>query len=470
MTMSRHRWLRALPFSIQPVEAERCRHRAARPRPAHPVRPLERLEDRSCPSSFNYTQLPPLTGGGGNAYGLNNAHPAQVVGSSAGEAVLWQKPAGGTYSALDLGTLGGSGGGQAHAINDSGQVVGVADTGGVDASGNPIVHAFLWTPGGTDGVPSNPQMKDLDANSNTESFPLAVSNDGKVVGDFVEDPATNVYHAFLWENSQWYDLNTLLPPGTGWLLLDAVGINATQIAGLGELNGQPHAFQITDSDGVFSDGFSITDLGPSAGGIGRGVTGMSSDGSQVVGTNTAGHATLWHNGVATDLGTPTGGTYSEGADVNTSAQVVGYYVRGTFLPFYWQNGRMTDLNKLVSGNSTVWWAYAINNAGDIVGQGYGSQAIILIPATTKTAPSTLTATSTGSTATQTMSLGTTADDPDTPSSFPQGPLGVIPDTATWATALRPAAHRRQATGGPALPTTASSPDGLQDAGRGPWAP
>jgi probable HAF family extracellular repeat protein len=359
--------------------------------------------------------------------------------------------AGGTFSALNLGALGGSGG-LARAINDSGQVVGIADTGRVDASGYPIQHAFLWTPGGTDGVPSNPQMKDLDATSNVQSSPRAVSSQGKVVGSFAEPAgAVACCHAFLWENSQWYDLNTLLAPGSGWVLIDAEGIGATQIVGLGELNGQPHAYQITDSDNIFSDGFSITDLGPCDGGAGRGVGGMSRDGSQVVGTNTAEHATLWHNGGATDLGTPTGGVNSFGVDVNTSAQVIGWYANkyGAQSPFFWQNGRMTDLNKLVPSGSTVQWAYGINNAGDIVGQGYspgGPVPIILTPSTTKTAPSALTATSTGSTAARTTSLGTTADDSGSPSSFPQGPLEVIPDTATWATAIRLNTHRRHPMG------------------------
>jgi probable HAF family extracellular repeat protein len=46
----------------------------------------------------------------------------------------------------DLGSLPGAvrGYGRAWDINDSGQVVGWADSSQVDANGNPIQHAFLW--------------------------------------------------------------------------------------------------------------------------------------------------------------------------------------------------------------------------------------------------------------------------------------------------------------------------------------
>src|SRR5262249_7577793 len=58
-----------------------------------------------------------------------------------------------SYSVTDLGNL-GSGDSNAFAINDYGQVVGYADTGSQ-------ADAFLWSPWGTDGVPTNPRMKDL---------------------------------------------------------------------------------------------------------------------------------------------------------------------------------------------------------------------------------------------------------------------------------------------------------------------
>jgi probable HAF family extracellular repeat protein len=422
----------------------RARYRKSRRRTTARLESPERLEIRSCPSTYAVTQLPLVPGDAqGQAKGLNNAATVQVVGFSGGHAVLWQKNAGGTFVVQDLGNLGGVAA-ESFGINDSGRVVGTSYT--LDnGSGNTIQHAFLWTPGGTDGVPSNPQMKDLDTLGSTQSAALAVSSAGKAVGYF---QSQNENHAFVWENNEMYDLNTLLPPNSGWLLLQAVGINATQIVGQGQLNGQFHHFQITDSDGVFSDGFTITDLGPENGANTRG-GGMSSDGSQITGMNAAGHAVLWHGGSATDLGTLSGGYGSWGNSVNTSAQVVGtaidkYYA---WRPFLWQNGQMTDVNRLVPHGSTVSSVNAINNAGDIAGYTYvnGDLPILLTP-TTKSAARSMTAASTATPAiaSEATTLGTTPAVTDDTGSIPQGPLGLMPDLASWTTTTSLAAHRRHA--------------------------
>src|SRR4051794_19912014 len=87
-----------------------------------------------------------------------SGHSVSVSGVNAtGQVSLTDAPGGTAYYAyrysggttLDLGTLGGtnsySGG-----INSAGQVVGRSLT----TTG--VTHAFLWTPGGTGGVASNP--------------------------------------------------------------------------------------------------------------------------------------------------------------------------------------------------------------------------------------------------------------------------------------------------------------------------
>src|SRR5207244_767249 len=52
-----------------------------------------------------------------------------------------------------------------------------------------------------------------------------------------------VYHAFLWKSGAMLDLNDAIPPGSGWMLQEADGINdAGQIAGWGSLNGEVHGF------------------------------------------------------------------------------------------------------------------------------------------------------------------------------------------------------------------------------------
>ena len=93
----------------------------------------------------------------------------------------------------------------------------------------------------------------------------------------------------------------------------------------------------------------------------------------VVGTANAGgvdlgHAVLWTNGVARDLGTLGTGSYSEGWSVNNNGQVVGssYTNGGSFGVhgfLYTQTGGMVDLTP----NSDTGSALDINNAGQVTG-------------------------------------------------------------------------------------------------------
>jgi len=160
-----------------------------------------------------------------------------VPGDSTSHAFLWT-PAGtdgvaGNPQMKDLGTLAGdpkhgnSPGGpssQALAINDKGQVAGYSDT-GVGAQS----HAFLWTPGRTDGVPTNPQMRDLGSlGGGWSQAPMRSLNAaGHVIGDTVRTDLSRA--AFLWTpegadgpagNPQMRDLGTLGGPSTSAKSLD----------------------------------------------------------------------------------------------------------------------------------------------------------------------------------------------------------------------------------------------------------
>ena len=81
---------------------------------------------------------------------------------------------------VDLGTLGGSS--SAHAVSDSGQVVGFFDLGGG------AVHAFSWTASGG--------MVDLGTLGGTSSSATAVNSVGQVVGS--ASTTTGQTHAVLW--------------------------------------------------------------------------------------------------------------------------------------------------------------------------------------------------------------------------------------------------------------------------------
>src|SRR5207237_6729761 len=113
------------------------------------------------------------------------------------------------------------------------------------------------------------------------------------------------------------------------------------------------------------------------------------------GSTIGNHAFLYSGGSLTDLGAlGNGGTIStsDSSSINSSAQVVGQSMYETRVKGYttdiisavlWQNGTITDLNKVLPKNSGWQLTYAngINDSGIIVGNGShnGSHAFMLIP-------------------------------------------------------------------------------------------
>ncbi len=172
------------------------------------------------------------------------------------------------------------------------------------------------------------------------------------------------------------DLGTL----PGGLVSGGSAINSSgQVTGVSDtLTTGPHAFLYSDgkmSDlgtlpgGTFSAGLGINDSGE--------VTGYS-DAAQVNGGDT--HAFLYSNGTMLDLGTLPGQSSSIGRGINRSGQVVGYTTSGqntNFRPFLYSDGIMKDLNDLIQTNSgwSLWYAFAINDRGQITGYGSHNGAI-----------------------------------------------------------------------------------------------
>ena len=180
----------------------------------------ERRHERSRHARGNYSSATSINASG------------QIVGvsrttSGTEHAFLWQDAV-----MTDLGTLRGGFSG-AHAINASGQIVGYTDM-----SRDETLHAFLWQ----DGV-----MSDLGTLGGASTYALDINASGQVVGGattypFGDEPG----RAFLWQDGVMTDLNVVLPPGSGWVLNDATGINDSgQIVGWGRLNGQLRAFLLT---------------------------------------------------------------------------------------------------------------------------------------------------------------------------------------------------------------------------------
>ena len=98
------------------------------------------------------------------------------------------------------------------------------------------------------------------------------------------------------------------------------------------------------------------------------------------------HAFLWKDGVKTDLGTLEGDSTSDAHGINSKGQVVGSSENGpSSRGFLWENGKMFDLNTLVSPGSklNLYFPTIINDRGEIAGQGQlpngDIHAFLLIP-------------------------------------------------------------------------------------------
>ena len=72
---------------------------------------------------------------------------------------------------------------------------------------------------------------------------FAINDSGVVVG---QSTFGGTYHAFVYSSGKIKDLNKMIPAGSGWVLIEARGINAAgRITGMGMHNGQEHAFLLT---------------------------------------------------------------------------------------------------------------------------------------------------------------------------------------------------------------------------------
>jgi probable HAF family extracellular repeat protein len=210
----------------------------------------------------------------------------------------------------------GGNNGQASAINNSGQVAGFAENGIADSTCPQGAVNFMvdlpvmWDNGMAKVLPT--------INGDPDGVAYGINNRGQAVG--YSGTCTAANYAVVWENGTATQLPDLGTPGG-----IAFAINShNQIVG-----------QAVNSDGIAM-------------------------------------AALWQNNTVTGLGVLLGDAASFATSINSRGQVVG----STFDSssnwshgFIWQNGVMTDLNKLfpASSNLFVISASNINESGQIAG-------------------------------------------------------------------------------------------------------
>lgn len=257
-----------------------------------------------------------------------------AIGLAAGFAASAQAATAPSYQFLTLGVgecCGVSG------INNAGQAIG----GGWAGDGS--TSAMVWTETSLTGVVIG-----------TYSWGVAINDAGASVG---YNTSRRGNRAAYWDSSVALQLQT---PG-GNEESQAKSINQSgQIVGTGSVDGTQRAlmWQSYSAQATILPSFGGTYLGSSASAI--------NDAGLVVGRSeldiAKGRATLWTNGVATDLGVLHVGDGSEAYDINNAGQIIGVSGdRGV----RWENGNITELGLLDGAASGT--ALDINNLGQMVG-------------------------------------------------------------------------------------------------------
>ena len=175
------------------------------------------------------------------AYGVSQsgviAGVARNASDTTSEPTLWLEDGLGGYTPTTISSPAGSVFGEAFAATDDGRAVG--------RYSDPVssqTRAFFY-----DGA-SSVDLGLLPGVSFDNARAIDLNGAGQIVGyvaDFDNAPSFGGA-AVLWEAGAIFDLNSLIPAGSGWNLLSANAINSQgQIVGFGTLGGDTRAFLLT---------------------------------------------------------------------------------------------------------------------------------------------------------------------------------------------------------------------------------
>ena len=277
---------------------------------------------------------------------------------------------------LDLGTLGGKNSWMNWGeINNFGQIVGLSETAVPDPNGEDICgfgthltcRPFLWQFSHMSALPTLGGNNGEASAINNRGQIVGMAEDGTVDSSCPPDTTNNrIQLPVLWENGRAHALPTAGHDPDGFALW--INDHGHAVGTSGTCGGATSHAVLWENDTVSP----LPDLG--AGAIAYGINNRG----QIVGSvyfspgGATRYAALWQNGVLTNLGTLPGDLSAIATGINEQGQVVGSTWDSHFnwsRAFIYQHGKMTDLNTLFPDSSNLFATMAnkINERGQISG-------------------------------------------------------------------------------------------------------